>query len=398
MTGLLSDGHIDSGDAAAGSGATPRARGGRFLRAVRPAPLRVALVAPPWIRVPPPGYGGIELVVGYLAEGLVRRGHEVTLLAPPGTRSPARVRSLLDEEFPDRIGETLLDVDHVACALGVVDEAARRGRPFHVIHDHAGFTLTAFADRIDVPVLHTVHGPFTDDTRPFYRRHAAKVWLSALSRAQLQGAPTGVRSVGVIPNPIDLDAWPLERRKDPYVLWMGRMVADKGAHRAITAARQANVPLVVAGPVQPGQRPFFDAEIAPHVDGRSVRYVEEVGGERKRELFAHASALLMPIRWPEPFGMVMVEAMACGTPVVAFPEGSVPEIVVDGESGFIVRDEEEMAAAIGRVNELDPERCRATVAERFAIDVVAEAYEDAYRQVIAGRTPSGATMLVPRVG
>jgi glycosyltransferase involved in cell wall biosynthesis len=348
--------------------------------------------------VPPPGYGGIELVVGHLADGLVRRGHEVTLLAPPGTRSRARVRPLLDGEFPDRIGDTQVDVDHVACALAVVDEAARRGRPFHVIHDHAGFTLTAFADRIDVPVLHTIHGPFTDDTRPFYHRHGAKVWLSALSRAQLDAAPPGVRSVGVIPNPIDLDAWPLERRKDTYLLWMGRMVADKGAHRAIAAARQADIPLVVAGPVQPGQQKFFDAEVAPHIDGRAVCYVDEVGGERKRELFAHASALLMPIRWPEPFGMVMIEAMACGTPVIAFREGSVPEVVVHGESGFIVRDEEEMATAIGRVHELDPERCRAIVAKRFAVDVVAEAYEQAYRQVIAERARSATTMPVVPLG
>jgi glycosyltransferase involved in cell wall biosynthesis len=371
---------------------------GRLAREGRPTPLRVAMLAPPWIRVPPPGYGGIELVVGHLADGLVHRGHEVTLLAPPGTRSPARVRPLLDGEFPDRIGETLVDVDHVASALAIVDEAARQGRPFDVIHDHAGFTLTAFADRIDVPVLHTVHGPFTDETLPFYRRHGAKVWLSALSRAQLEGAPAEVRSVGVIPNPIDLDAWPLERRKERYMLWMGRMVADKGAHRAITAARKASVPLVLAGPVQPGQRSFFDAEIDPHVDGESVRYVEEVGGEHKRELYAHASALLMPIRWPEPFGMVMIEAMACGTPVIAFREGSVPEVVVDGESGFIVDDEDEMATAIGRVDELDPERCRETVAKRFAVGVVAEAYENAYRQVIAARTPSAARMPAPPVG
>jgi glycosyltransferase involved in cell wall biosynthesis len=396
VTTAPNNAHAESGPVTAGG--APGTVGDRFLRAVQSTPLRVAMLAPPWIRVPPPGYGGIELVVGHLADGLVRRGHEVTLLAPPGTESPARVRPLLDGEFPDRIGETQLDVDHVASALAVVDDAARRGRPFHVIHDHAGFTLTAFADRIDVPVLHTVHGPFTDETRPFYSRHAAKVWLSALSRAQLEAAPRGVRSVGVIPNPIDLDAWPLERRKEPYVLWMGRMAEDKGAHRAITAARQANVSLVIAGPVQPGQQSFFDAEVAPHIDDRSVRYVDEVGGERKRELFAHASALLMPIRWPEPFGMVMVEAMACGTPVIAFREGSVPEVVVDGESGFIVGDEEEMATAIGRVDELDPDRIRETVAERFSVDVVAEAYEQAYRRVIAERTRSGTPIPVPPLG
>jgi glycosyltransferase involved in cell wall biosynthesis len=232
-----------------------------------------------------------------------------------------------------------------------------------------------------------MHGPFTPDTTAFYRRHGAKVWLAGLSRAQVDAGPPGLPWVGVIPNPIDLSRWPLAPHKDDYVLWMGRMTEGKGAHRAIDVARRADVPLVIAGPVQDGQREFFDAEIAPHLDGDRVRYTDEVGGARKRELFARARALLMPIRWPEPFGMVMIEAMACGTPVVAFREGSAPEVVVHGESGFLVDDEAEMAAALDRLGELDPARCRATVEARFDVDVVARAYEDAYRRVIAAARP-----------
>jgi glycosyltransferase involved in cell wall biosynthesis len=161
------------------------------------------------------------------------------------------------------------------------------------------------------------------------------------------------------------------------------MAPDKGPHRAIAAARQAGWPLVLAGPVQPGQRAFFESQIRPEIDGRSVRYVAEVAGPAKRALFANAAALLMPIRWPEPFGMVMIEALACGTPVIAFPEGSAPEIVVDGESGFLVEDESEMATAVGRLSELDPRRCRATVQARYDVELVTDAYESAYRQVIA---------------
>jgi glycosyltransferase involved in cell wall biosynthesis len=134
--------------------------------------------------------------------------------------------------------------------------------------------------------------------------------------------------------------------------------------------------------VQPGQRDFFESEVAPHIDGVNVRYVEEVGGIRKQRLFAEAAAMLMPIRWPEPFGMVMIEAMACGTPVLAFREGAAPEVVVDGESGFLVDDEAEMAAAVERLRSLVPDRCRAAVQSRYDVDIVTEAYVAAYRRVI----------------
>ena len=355
----------------------------RFARARPDGRLRVALLAPPWIPIPPPGYGGIELVIAELAGGLVRHGHDVTLLAAPGSRSSAKVIPLLECDHADEIGDTLTDVDHVGRALDVIDAAAARGRPFDIIHDHSGFTLVAIADRVDVPVLHTLHGPFTPETSAFYRRHADKVWLSGLSDAQLAAGPPGLRCVGTIPNPINVRAWPFQPDKQDYLLWMGRMNEDKGAHRAIAAARAAGRPLVIAGPVQAGQQEFFRAEVEPHIDGERVRYVGEVGGRRKADLFAHAAALLMPIRWPEPFGMVMVEAMTCGTPVIAFPEGSVPEVVLDGVSGFVVDDERAMAAAVGRLHQLDPARCRATVHERFDVEIVTGAYEDAYRRVIA---------------
>src|SRR4051812_27424291 len=283
----------------------------------------------------------------------------------------------------------MFDVDHVGRALTVIDAAAGRGRPFDIIHDHSGFTLVAIADRVDVPVLHTLHGPFTPETSAFYRQHADKVWVSGLSEAQLAAGPPGLRCVGAIPNLINLGAWPLERRKDNYLLWMGRMTEGKGAHRAITVARRAGRPLIIAGPVQAGQREFFEREIEPHIDCQRVYYVDEVGGERKRELFARAAALLMPIRWPEPFGMVMIEAMGCGTPVIAFPEGSAPEVVIHGRSGFLVDDEAEMAAAVDHLDELDPAQCRATVAERYDVDVVTRAYETAYRQVVRAQARQG---------
>jgi glycosyltransferase involved in cell wall biosynthesis len=348
----------------------------------RPAgtPLRVAMLAPPWISVPPPGYGGVESVVGVLTDALVRRGHAVTLFCAPGSRSSAQVVPLLGEAHPEEIERSLYEVDHVARAFEEIDLAVY-DRRFDVVHDHCGFTALAMADRLDTPFVHTLHGQFTASTAAFYARHGHKASLVGISEAQLASAPAGLRPVGAIPNPIDVRAWPLRERKDDYLLWIGRMTAEKGPHRAIAAARVAGVPLVLAGVIQPGQQAFFDREIAPHIDGERVRFLGEIGGSVKLAAFAGARALLMPIRWEEPFGMVMVEALACGTPVIAFPEGAARELVCHGRTGFLVEDEQAMGAAVDRLPGIAPRHCRDWVAEHCDIDVVAAAYEQTYRSV-----------------
>jgi glycosyltransferase involved in cell wall biosynthesis len=355
------------------------------------APLHVAMLAPPWISVPPPGYGGVESVVEVLTEALVRRGHAVTLFCAPGSRSSARVVSLLEESHPEEIERSLYEVDHVARAFEEIDHVAY-DRCFDVVHDHCGFTALAMADRIDTPIVHTLHGQFTTSTAAFYARHGHKAALVGISRAQLASAPAVLDPVGVIPNPIDVRAWPLREHKDDYLLWIGRMTAEKGPHRAIAAAHAAGVPLILAGVIQPGQQAFFDREVAPHIDGERVRFVGEVGGSVKRSLFAGARALLMPIRWEEPFGMVMVEALACGTPVIAFPEGAARELVLEGKTGFLVDDELAMGAAVGRLPGIAAQDCRAWVAEYCDVDVVAAAYESAYRSV--AHQPVGTLALV----
>ena len=349
-----------------------------------PPPLRIAMLAPPWLSVPPSGYGGVEAVVSALTEALVRRGHAVTLFCAPGSMSAATVTTLLEATHPDEIERSLYEVDHVARAFEEIDDAPAAER-FDVIHDHCGFTAIAMADRIDTPIVHTLHGQFTPSTAAFYVRHAHKAALVGISRTQLYSAPPELGPFEVIPNPIDVSAWQLHERKDDYLLWIGRMTPEKGPHRAIAAARAADVPLVLAGVIQPGQQPFFDREIAPHLDGDRVRFVGEVGGAEKRSLFARARGLLMPIRWEEPFGMVMVEAMACGTPVIAFPEGAARELVVDGTTGFLVEDERAMADAIGRLSSIMAGDCRAWVAARCDVDVVAAAYERTYRSVASPR-------------
>lgn len=357
------------------------------------ARMRIAMLAPPWIPVPPPGYGGIEFVVALLSDALVEQGHDVELFCAPGSRSKARVRPLLQSAHPEEIQRALIEADHVARAFEAVDAAAEDRRPFDVVHDHCGYTPLAMADRLATPLVHTVHGPFDQDTSPYYAFHGRKGRIVCISRSQAGMAPPDTGVDDVVYNPIDVDSWPVGYHKEDYLLWVARMVAEKGPHRAIKVAKAVNRPLILAGPVQPGHERFFANEVQPHIDGRMIRYVGEVGGARKQRLFADAFAFLMPITWPEPFGLVMIEALAAGTPVLAFANGAAPEIIQHGVNGFLVRDDDEMAAVVEQAAEISPDECRRTAAERFAPDQVASAYERVYRR--AARRDAGPRVREP---
>jgi glycosyltransferase involved in cell wall biosynthesis len=343
---------------------------------------RIAMLAPPWIPVPPPGYGGIEEVVALLTDALVDRGNDVELFCAPGSSSKAKVRPLLSEPHPEHIERALFEADHVGRAFEAFDAAAAEGEPFDVVHDHSGYTALAMADRIGQPLVHTVHGPFDQDTVPYYDHHGAKGNVVCISRSQASFAPAGANVRNVIFNPIDIDRWPVGYEKEDYLFWIGRFAPEKGAHRAIAVAKNTRRRLILAGVVQPRQERYFANEVQPHIDGDQIQFVGEVGGARKQHLFAKAWAFLMPITWPEPFGMVIVESLAAGTPVLAFPNGAAPEIVEHGTNGFLVQDVDEMAAMVDRVTEIEPQDCRRS-AIRFSPDRVAEGYEAAYRDAIA---------------
>jgi glycosyltransferase involved in cell wall biosynthesis len=234
-----------------------------------------------------------------------------------------------------------------------------------------------------------VHGSFDENATRFYAAHGHKAAISCLSRAQASRRPAGMRVDAVIPNPIDVDAWPPDVPKEDYLMWVGHVAPEKGPHRAIRVAQAAGRRLVLAGPVQPGQERFFAEAVEPHLDGDRIRYVGEVGGPRKLELFAAAHALLVPITWPEPFGVVMLEAMAAGTPVIAFAQGAAPEVVEAGRSGLLVGDEEAMAEAVDAVADLAPDACRASVRERFSPARVAARYAELYRAIAMPPEPDG---------
>lgn len=343
--------------------------------------MRLGMVAPVWVAVPPEGYGGIELVVSLLTEELVQRGHDVTLFASGGSRTKARLVSAFDVPPTDRLWEVEPDATHVGTAFGHAAAAYDEDAGFDLIHDHTDYLGTAFAATLPTPVVHTVHFPLDEPRRSFLGRFADDVYLAAISEYQRTECPE-LPWVGMVHNAVDVEAFEVREDKDDFVLCIGRICERKGQDLAIEVARRAEVPLVLAGRVHPKEAEFFTERVLPHLDGERVRFVGEVSNETKRDLMARARALLLPIREPEPFGLVMVEAMASGTPVVAEPLGAAPEVITDGETGFLAAGVDAMAEAIGRVAELSSQRCRERAEARFAPGALADGYEALYRDVL----------------
>jgi glycosyltransferase involved in cell wall biosynthesis len=342
--------------------------------------VRIAILSPVWFPVPPTGYGGIEWVVSLLADGLVDAGHEVTLFASGDSRTKARLVSVYDVAPSEQIGTSLVELDHALACFERADE-------FDVINDHSGLPGAALTATVATPAVHTVHGPLDGVAAPVYERiaHVAPrlgfISLSLNQRKPMLGLPW----VANCPNALDLDAYPVHPHRGEYLLFLGRMSEDKGAHRAIEVAKEMGLPLKLAGKMrEPLEREYFETHVRPGL-GWGIEYLGEVSHEEKVQLLQEARVTLFPISWEEPFGLVMIESMACGTPVVATRFGAVPEVIEDGVSGMIIDDPRDLAAAIERADELDPMTCRRYVEERFSRDRMVADYLEAYESVRGDR-------------
>ncbi|MCI2238875.1 glycosyltransferase family 4 protein [Paenibacillus sp. TRM 82003] len=341
--------------------------------------LRIAVVAPPWFELPPRGYGGIESVVADLVDSLAERGHEVTLVGSGHHRTrAARFVRVFDEPPSERLGTPAPEVIHAAAA-----GAALADLDVDVVHDHSlAGPLLARGRR--VPTVVTMHGPVDGEQGEYFAALGDSVDVVAISDAQRRLNP-GINWVGRVHNAIDVSSFPFRADKDDHVLWLGRFSPDKGPHLAIDAARAAGLRIVLAGKrSEPAEREFFEREVRPRL-GRDAEYVGEADAALKRELLASARALAFPIQWEEPFGMVMIEAMACGTPVVALPRGSVPEVVDHGRSGLVVRDPADFPAALSLAADLDPAACRRHAERNFDLPVMAAGYERLFRSIVEGQ-------------
>ena len=342
----------------------------------------VVIVAPPWYPIPPDGYGGIELVVALLADGLRQAGDRVTLLAAEGSQPEAIALAPpswhADLGGPDERMRELTYASRVAATLAQLEGV-------DVIHDHCGFaTLVAACAANVAPVVHTVHGDIPEAYATFYSSTVDRAGLVAISEAQRRTLPD-LPWIGTVHNAVDVENLLVTpTQKVPFLLCLARICPDKGQHLAIEVARRAGMRLVLAGKVEatPEATEYFKREVEPFIDGVRVLHFDNVAGDEKARLLARAYALLAPLQWDEPFGLALVEAMASGTPVIAIGRGAAPELVTDGTTGFLVNDVDGMVRAVSRVADLQPSACAAATRARFSPSVMASSYRRIYERLM----------------
>ena len=340
--------------------------------------MKIGVIAPAWFAVPPLRYGGIEWVVAILADGLVDQGHDVTLFAAGDSQTKARLVTSYDEPPSMRIGLSMPDLHHALTCY------ARAGE-FDVVNDHSGPLGAAMGAAVATPVCHTVHGPLTGEPGDVYSLIGSvtpSVGLISVSDSQRTPLPD-LNWLATCHNAIAMDAYPFHAGNDGYLLFLGRMSPDKGAHHAVAVAREMGLPMILAGKMQDvEERHHFEAHVKPHLGG-NIEYVGEVSHDEKVRLLQNACATVFPIQWPEPFGLVMVESMACGTPVVATRQGAVPEVIEQGRSGIVVDSPEGLAEAVAQAVTLDPAECRASAIERFSPERMVDDYVAAYHRLLS---------------
>lgn len=357
--------------------------------------MRILQLAPLWETVPPTAYGGTEAVVSVLCEELVRQGHKVTLCASGDSVTSAELLSVYHRSL--RTADDLQDRQpydwmHIALSL-------KEAKDFDIVHNHAGEPTMAMSHLVDVPMLSTMHCHITPDTRFVWDRYRG--WYNTISHAEQRRMPPvgGGTYCGVVYNGIDVESFPYQARKDGYLLFLSRIAPEKGTHLAIEVARRLGKRLIMAAKVDRVDQQYFHDSVEPLIDGDLIQFVGEADATLKRKLYAKAYCLLLPLCWEEPFGLVMAEAMACGTPVIAFARGAATEVVVDGETGFLVHDVDGMVRAVHQVGRIDPWRCRRHVEENFSAQRMAEGYLTLYERILEEAAMSERlTVVAPALG
>jgi glycosyltransferase involved in cell wall biosynthesis len=339
--------------------------------------VRIGVITPPWVPVPPGAYGGTEAFIDELARALDRRGHDVVMFTTGDSTCPVSRRWVLERSYPDRIGDWQLERQHVMHAYDALSDV-------DIVHDNTMAGPLHALEVLGVPVVTTHHGPFDDAACQLFRRTARRISLVAISRHQASTA-RDFPVAAVIHHGIQPERYPIGSGDGGYFLFLGRMTPDKGAHQAAVLAREAGVTLLLAGKNrEPAENAYFETRVAPLL-GRGIEYLGEVTYERKVALLQDATALVNPIQWPEPFGLVMIEALACGTPVLASPAGAAPEIVDDGVTGHLCDDHAAMAEHLADMRTLDRAACREAVERRFSTERMADDYEMLFERVVADR-------------
>ncbi len=345
--------------------------------------LKIAQVAPLWFSIPPKKYGGIEWVVYLLCEGLKKRGHKVTLFAS----GDSKVSCKLIKTFPRCLTKEKIPWTNHAYNLMNLTEAFRRAKEFDILHTHIDLWETFFAPLVKTVSLHTIHNPLytskdpKKDFRLFILKHFKDQNFVAISKSQKRLSMVRLNFVAVIYNGIKIEDFKFNPKPKDHFVWCARVDKYKGIENAIEIAKRAKVKLILAGRVDPAQKEYFEKRIKPHL-GKKIKFIGEYSHKEKSNFFGQAKALLYPIEWHEPFGLNMVESMACGTPVIAFKMGSVPEVVKNGKTGFVVSNIKEAVEAIKNIDQIKREDCRKWVEERFSAERMVSDYEKLYFKLL----------------
>ena len=341
--------------------------------------MRILQIAPLWERVPPPAYGGTEAVVHLLVEELVRMGHDVTLAASGDSQTSARLQACYPQSLRSAKhiqDKTTYSLEHAAFSL-------RHGATYDVIHNHAGHEVMTMARFVSqVPMLTTMHCLIPEDMRIIWDNYGG--YYNAISAAQKAALPPSRcgEFAGIVYNGIDVASFPFQARKEDHLLFLSRIAPEKDPVTAIEVARRTGRRLVLAGKVDPADKDYFHAKVEPLIDGSQVIFVGEANAETKRGLYRRAAALILPLAWEEPFGLVLAESLACGTPVITFKRGAAPEIVDHEQTGYVVSNTDEMVESVARLGEIDPAACRRAMEARFDQSTMARNYLRTYQHVI----------------
>jgi len=356
--------------------------------------MKIAHIAPPWISIPPKNYGGTEVVIYNLVEELVAQGHDVTLFAPGDAKTSAKLVSF----FPKSLMEKGVPWPAHLKAYYHLHKSLEHAQEFDIVHTHLSsssdlyiFPLTA---PLATPHVTTLHSRFpfdrvniwTGDADYLYMEWAPYVPMIAISESARAEVSHKLNFVGVVPHGLPMGQFrPTGRKREDFFLWLGRFVPDKGVHLAIEAAKRAEVPIILAGTIDRYSQEsihYYHQVIEPLIDGKQVRHFGPANMKEKISLLSRARGFLNPIEWEEPFGMVMIESMALGCPVISFARGAAPEIIVSGKTGFLVHDLDEMVACIPRIDEIDRAVTRMHVEKHFSSHVMAEEYVEIYEMLV----------------
>jgi glycosyltransferase involved in cell wall biosynthesis len=339
--------------------------------------MKIALLSPIAWRTPPQHYGPWEQIVSILSEGLVRKGLDVTLFATGDSITNARLKDIVprgyeeDRDLDPKVWECL----HISNLFEQADE-------YDIIHNHFDFLPLTYTNLVTTPVLTTIHGFSSPEILPVYKKYNGKVYYVSISDSDRSRE---LNYVATVHHGIEVEKFGFREQHGEYLLFFGRIHHEKGLYEAIQVAKRFGMNLIIAGIVQ--DRDYFETKVVPHIDDSTIKYIGPVYAEKKNELLKNAYALIHMINFDEPFGLSLIEAMACGTPAIAIPRGAIPEIIDDQKTGFLVKDIEEAITALSKIAELKRKDCRRAVEERFSADKMVDKYIEVYRQILQNPKP-----------